>query len=107
MRAHLGIARRLAPLMDNDRAKIELMFALMFGLPGAPFLYYGEEFGMHADSSLQDRDAVRTPMQWEPGPAAGCTTSATPKRPIVGGEGIALAPQRHGPHSLLRCAHSL
>src|SRR5699024_1355523 len=52
MRAHLGIARRLAPLMDNDRAKIELMFALMFGLPGAPFVYYGEEIGMQDDPSL-------------------------------------------------------
>ena len=107
MRAHLGIARRLAPLMDNDRAKIELMFALMFGLPGAPFLYYGEEFGMHDDSSLQDRDAVRTPMQWEPGPGAGFTTSDTPKRPIVGGEGISVAEQRHDPHSLLRFTRSL
>src|SRR5699024_12593962 len=77
MRAHLGIARRLAPLMDNDRAKIELMFALMFGLPGAPFVYYGEEIGMQDDPSLQDRDAVRAAMQREPGPGAGLNTSET------------------------------
>ncbi|APT81983.1 alpha-amylase family protein [Corynebacterium ammoniagenes] len=107
MRAHLGIARRLAPLMDNDRAKIELMFALMFGLPGAPFVYYGEEIGMQDDPSLQDRDAVRTPMQWEPGPGAGFTTSETPKRPIVGGFGLSVAEQRHDPDSLLRFVRSL
>src|SRR5699024_3606391 len=107
MRAHLGIARRLAPLMDNDRAKIELMFALMFGLPGAPFVYYGEEIGMQDDPSLQDRDAVRTAMQWEPGPGAGFTTSETPKRPIVGGFGRSVAEHRRDPDSLLRFARSL
>lgn len=107
MRAHLGIARRLAPLMDHDRAKIELMYALMFGLPGSPFLYYGEELGMHDDPSLPDRYAVRTPMQWEPGPGAGFTTSNTPKRPIVGGEGLSVSEQRHDPESLLCFVHTL
>ncbi|MGO2654137.1 alpha-amylase family glycosyl hydrolase, partial [Corynebacterium casei] len=107
MRAHLGIARRLAPLMDHDRAKIELMYALMFGLPGAPFLYYGEELGMHDEPSLPDRYAVRTPMQWEPGPGAGFTTSDTPKLPIVGGEGLSVSEQRHDPDSLLSFVHSL
>ena len=107
MRAHLGIARRLAPLMDHDRAKIELMYALMFGLPGSPFLYYGEELGMHDDPSLPDRYAVRTPMQWEPGPGAGFTTSDTPKRPIVGGKGLSVSEQRHDPESLLSFVHTL
>ena len=83
------------------------MFALMFGLPGAPFIYYGEELGMRDDPSLQDRDAVRTPMQWTPGPGAGFTTSDTPKRPIVGGAGISVDEQRHDPHSLLRFVRSL
>ena len=64
MRAHVGIARRLAPLLGNDRRKIELFFSLLLSMPGSPFFYYGDEIGMADSPSLPDRDAVRTPMQW-------------------------------------------
>lgn len=64
MRLNLGIRRRLAPLMDNGRRRIELLHALLFSLPGSPFLYYGDEIGMGDNIYLGDRDGVRTPMQW-------------------------------------------
>jgi maltose alpha-D-glucosyltransferase/alpha-amylase len=63
-RINLGIRRRLAPLMDNDRRKIELMNALLLSMPGTPVLYYGDELGMGDNYFLGDRDGVRTPMQW-------------------------------------------
>ncbi|RMG75877.1 MAG: maltose alpha-D-glucosyltransferase [Chloroflexi bacterium] len=63
-RLNLGIRRRLAPLMDNDRRKIELMHSLLLTLPGAPVLYYGDEIGMGDNIALEDRNGVRTPMQW-------------------------------------------
>ena len=63
-RINLGIRRRLAPLMDNDRRKIELMTSLLFSLPGTPILYYGDEIGMGDNIYLGDRNGVRTPMQW-------------------------------------------
>src|SRR5262245_15268996 len=63
-RINLGIRRRLAPLMDNDRRKIELMNALLFSLPGTPIIYYGDEIGMGDNIYLGDRNGVRTPMQW-------------------------------------------
>lgn len=63
-RVNLGIRRRLAPLLKNDRRKIELMNALLFSLTGTPVLYYGDELGMGDNIYLGDRDAVRTPMQW-------------------------------------------
>jgi maltose alpha-D-glucosyltransferase/alpha-amylase len=65
-RINLGIRRRLAPLMDNDRRKIELMKALLMSLPGTPVLYYGDEIGMGDNIYLGDRNGVRTPMQWSP-----------------------------------------
>jgi maltose alpha-D-glucosyltransferase/alpha-amylase len=64
MRLNLGIRRRLAPLMDNGRRRIELLNALLFSLPGSPFLYYGDEIGMGDNIYMGDRDGVRTPMQW-------------------------------------------
>jgi maltose alpha-D-glucosyltransferase/alpha-amylase len=64
MRLNIGIRRRLAPLMDNGRRRIELLHALLFSLPGSPFLYYGDEIGMGDNIYLGDRDGVRTPMQW-------------------------------------------
>jgi maltose alpha-D-glucosyltransferase/alpha-amylase len=64
MRLNLGIRRRLAPLMDNDRRKILLMNSLLFTLPGAPIIYYGDEIGMGDNIWLPDRNGVRTPMQW-------------------------------------------
>jgi maltose alpha-D-glucosyltransferase/alpha-amylase len=64
MRLNMGIRRRLAPLLDNSRRRIELLNALLFSLPGSPFLYYGDEIGMGDNIYLGDRDGVRTPMQW-------------------------------------------
>lgn len=71
MRANVGIRRRLAPLLENSRAEIELSKALLLSLPGSPCLYYGDEIGMGDDIWLPDRDGVRTPMQWSPDPSAG------------------------------------
>ncbi|MDO5753692.1 maltose alpha-D-glucosyltransferase [Arthrobacter sp.] len=71
MRANIGIRRRLAPLLDNSRSEIELINALLLALPGSPFLYYGDEIGMGDNIWLDDRDASRTPMQWNPDRNAG------------------------------------
>jgi maltose alpha-D-glucosyltransferase/alpha-amylase len=76
MRQNLGIRRRLAPLLDNDQRKIELLNALLFSLPGSPILYYGDEIGMGDNIWLDDRDGVRTPMQWEDRPNAGFAPTA-------------------------------
>jgi len=70
-RINLGIRRRLAPLMGNDRRKIELMNVLLFCLPGTPIIYYGDEIGMGDNYYLGDRNGVRTPMQWSPDRNAG------------------------------------
>ena len=71
MKANVGIRRRLAPLLDNDRRQMELFSALLFSLPGSPVLYYGDEIGMGDNIWLGDRDGVRTPMQWTPDRNAG------------------------------------
>ncbi|QJU53531.1 maltose alpha-D-glucosyltransferase [Herbiconiux sp. KACC 21604] len=75
MRSNIGIRRRLAPLLDNSRAELELIHALLFALPGSPFLYYGDEIGMGDNIWLPDRDASRTPMQWTPDRNAGFSTA--------------------------------
>ena len=85
MRANVGIRRRLAPLLDGDRAQLELINALVLSLPGSPCLYYGDEIGMGDNIWLPDRDASRTPMQWTPDRNAGFS-SADPGRlylPVV------------------------
>lgn len=74
-RINLGIRHRLAPLMDNDRRKIELLNNLLFSLPGTPVIYYGDEIGMGDNYYLGDRDGVRTPMQWSPDRNAGFSTA--------------------------------
>jgi maltose alpha-D-glucosyltransferase/alpha-amylase len=66
MKANIGIRRRLAPLLENDRNQLELFTALLLSLPGSPVLYYGDEIGMGDNIWLGDRDGVRTPMQWTP-----------------------------------------
>ncbi len=78
-RINLGIRRRLAPLLDNDRKNIELMNILLFSLPGTPIVYYGDEIGMGDNYYLGDRDGVRTPMQWTADRNAGFST-AEPQR---------------------------
>ena len=71
MKANIGIRRRLAPLLDNDRNQLELFTALLLSLPGSPVMYYGDEIGMGDNIWLGDRDGVRTPMQWTPDRNAG------------------------------------
>lgn len=75
MRLNLGIRRRLAPLLDNDRCKIELANAILFSMPGAPIIYYGDEIGMGDNIHLFDRNGVRTPMQWTGEPGAGFSSA--------------------------------
>lgn len=75
MRANVGIRRRLAPLLGNSRKEIELANALLLSLPGSPCLYYGDEIGMGDNIWLEDRDAVRTPMQWTPDRNAGFSSA--------------------------------
>jgi maltose alpha-D-glucosyltransferase / alpha-amylase len=70
-RINLGIRRRLAPLLNNNRRRIELIYAILFSLPGTPVIYYGEEIGMGDNYYLGDRNGVRTPMQWSPDRNAG------------------------------------
>ena len=78
-RINLGIRRRLAPLLNNDRKNIELMNILLFSLPGTPIIYYGDEIGMGDNYYLGDRDGVRTPMQWSADKNAGFS-SAEPQQ---------------------------
>lgn len=82
MRINLGIRRRLAPLVGNDRRKMELLNGLLFSLPGAPVLYYGDEIGMGDNVYLGDRNGVRTPMQWSADRNAGFSR-ANPQRLIL------------------------
>jgi len=85
MRLNLGIRRRLAPLLDNDRRKIELAFSLIFTLPGTPIIYYGDEIGMGDNIWLDDRNGVRTPMQWDLTSKAGFSTGE-PFTPLIENE---------------------
>ncbi len=71
MRRNIGIARRLAPLLDNGRRQVELLYSLLFSLPGSPVVYYGDEVGMGDNIYLGDRDGVRTPMHWSSDRNAG------------------------------------
>jgi maltose alpha-D-glucosyltransferase/alpha-amylase len=108
MRVNLGIRRRLAPLLGNDRRKIELMNALLFSLPGTPVVYYGDEIGMGDNVYLGDRDAVRTPMQWSPDRNGGFST-ANPHQlylpviidPDYHYQSVNVESQLRNPHSLL------
>ncbi|MFC4562909.1 maltose alpha-D-glucosyltransferase [Nocardiopsis mangrovi] len=108
MRANVGIRRRLAPLLDNNRNQIELFTALLLSLPGSPVLYYGDEIGMGDNIWLGDRDSVRTPMQWTAGRNAGFS-HGDPARlylplimdPIHGYQALNVEAQRDHPGSLL------
>jgi maltose alpha-D-glucosyltransferase/alpha-amylase len=83
MRLNLGIRRRLAPLLDNDRHLIELANSLLFTLPGAPIIYYGDEIGMGDNIWLPDRNGVRTPMQWDDSVSAGFSESTLLYSPVI------------------------
>jgi len=109
MRLNLGIRRRLAPLLDGDRRKVELLNSILFTLPGAPIIYYGDEIGMGDNIWLDDRDGVRTPMQWDAGPNAGFSTRDVPPErlyaPVIaderfGYQRVNVAAQRADPDSL-------
>lgn len=107
-RLNLGIRRRLAPLLNNDRNKIELMNGLLFSLPGTPVIYYGDEIGMGDNFYLGDRNGVRTPMQWSPDRNAGFSR-ANPQKlylpPIIDPEyhyeAVNVENQQNNPSSLL------
>ncbi len=88
MRLNLGIRRRLAPLLGNDRQRIELANSLLFSLPGAPVVYYGDEIGMGDNIWLEDRNGVRTPMQFTAGPNAGFSAASSEKlyAPVIDDE---------------------
>ena len=105
MKLNLGIRRRLAPLLDNDRRKIELANSLLFTLPGSPVIYYGDEIGMGDNIWLDDRNGVRTPMQWDDSLNGGFT-SAKPFAPLLEGpyspKHVNVAAQLADPNSLLR-----
>jgi maltose alpha-D-glucosyltransferase/alpha-amylase len=108
MRINLGIRRRLAPLLENDRRRIELMNALLFSLPGTPVIYYGDEIGMGDNVFLGDRNGVRTPMQWSADRNAGFSR-ANPQRlylpvnidPEYHYEAVNVETQQNNSHSLL------
>ena len=101
-----GIRRRLAPMLDNDRRKIELAFSLLFTLPGTPMLQFGDEIGLGDDLSLPERECARTPMQWSSDPHGGFTTGDRPVLPVIsdpiyGYQRVNVEAQRRDPHSLL------
>lgn len=107
MRLNLGIRRRLAPLLDNDRRKIELANSILFTLIGSPIVYYGDEIGMGDNIWLEDRNGVRTPMQWEPTPNAGFSQAPLQQfySPLIDSlpydpGTVNVADQRADPHSL-------
>ena len=108
MKRNIGIRRRLAPLLDNDRNQLELFTALLLSLPGSPVLYYGDEIGMGDNIWLGDRDSVRTPMQWTPDRNAGFS-SCDPGRiylpvimdPVYGYQAINVEAQSNSAQSLL------
>ncbi|MGH9255594.1 MAG: maltose alpha-D-glucosyltransferase [Vicinamibacterales bacterium] len=108
MRVNVGIRRRLAPLMENSRPRIELMNSLLLSLPGTPILYYGDEIGMGDNVYIGDRNGVRTPMQWSSDRNAGFSR-ADPARlyapiimdPVYGYEAINVEAQERSPFSLL------
>ena len=108
MRLNLGIRRRLAPLMEGDRRRIELLNGLLMSLPGTPVVYYGDEIGMGENLYLGDRNGVRTPMQWDGRWNAGFST-ADPERlysplisnPLYGYQSVNVESQKRSEYSLL------
>jgi maltose alpha-D-glucosyltransferase/alpha-amylase len=113
-RINVGIRRRLAPLMDNDRRKIELMNSLLFSFPGTPILYYGDEIGMGDNIYLGDRTGVRTPMQWTPDRNGGFSRTDPAKLyapmimdPVYGYEAVNVEAQSRSLSSLLSATKRL
>ena len=108
-RLNLGIRRRLAPLLEHDRRRIELMNYLLLSMPGTPVIYYGDEIGMGDNIHLGDRNGVRTPMQWSPDRNGGFSRVADPSRlvlpmvmdPLYAYQTVNVESQASDPHSLL------
>jgi maltose alpha-D-glucosyltransferase / alpha-amylase len=101
-----GIRRRLAPMLNGDRRRLELAYSLLFSLPGTPILRYGDELGMGDDLSLPERNAARTPMQWSTEPNGGFSRARRPILPVIsdgpyGYEKVNAASQRRDPQSFL------
>jgi len=101
-----GIRRRLAPMLQGDRRRLELAYSLMMGLPGTPVLRYGDEIGMGENLRLPERNCARTPMQWSAEPQGGFTKSEKPILPVISGgaygfEHVNVAQQRRDPDSLM------
>jgi maltose alpha-D-glucosyltransferase / alpha-amylase len=101
-----GIRRRLAPMLEGDRRRIELAYSLMFTLPGTPVVRYGDELGMGDDLKLPERTCARTTMQWSTEPHGGFTKAKKPAVPVISGgpygfEHVNAAQQRRDPNSLL------
>ncbi len=103
----MGIRRRLAPLLQNDRRKIELLNSLLLSMPGTPVIYYGDEIGMGDNYYLGDRDGVRTPMQWSADRNAGFSRAnpqqlylPTIQDPVHGFEAVNVEAQQRSPSSL-------
>ena len=112
MKLNLGIRRRLGPLLDNGRDEIELMHAILFSLPGAPVLYYGDEIGMGDNVYLGDRDGVRTPMQWTGDRNGGFSRADFAQLylpslmdPVYGFQAVNVEAELRTPTSLLRWLH--
>jgi len=113
-RVNVGIRRRLAPLMENDRRRIELLLGLLLSMPGTPIVYYGDEIGMGDNIYLSDRDGVRTPMQWSIDRNGGFSR-ADPARlylppimdPVYGFMGVNVESQSRSPSSLINWVRKL
>lgn len=113
-RLNLGIRRRLAPLLERDRRRVELMNSLLFSMPGTPVMYYGDEIGMGDNIHLGDRDGVRTPMQWSPDRNGGFSR-ADPEQLVLpaimgslyGYESVNVEAQSRDAHSLLNWTRRL
>lgn len=108
MRINLGIRRRLAPLLDNDQRRIRLLHAILLSFIGSPVMYYGDEIGMGDNIELNDRDGLRTPMQWDASANAGFTTADSSKLklpviddPVFGYRRVNVAAAEADPDSLL------
>ena len=107
-RLNLGIRRRLSPLLQRDRRRIELMNGLLLSMPGTPVIYYGDEIGMGDNIFIGDRDGVRTPMQWSVDRNGGFSRADPAKLvlppimdPIYGFQAVNVEAQASDPHSLL------
>jgi len=114
MRRHLGIGRRLAPLLDGNRRLAELLYALLFSLPGSPVIYYGDELLMGDNVYLGDRDSVRTPMQWSPDRNGGFSQADFAQLylpplmdPVFGYQAVNVEAQQRNPSSFLHWIRSM